>query len=75
MTDHGPGVAIGDEERIFEPFFRGSQMRPDGARGTGLGLSIARQLVEAQGGTLVYVRSNGGSHFTISLPAAALPTD
>ena len=73
VTDRGPGVASDDEQRIFEPFFRGSQSRSDGVRGTGLGLSIARQLVEAQDGTLVYERVAEGSRFTIGLPATVVP--
>ena len=75
VTDRGPGIVPGDEQRIFEPFFRGSQHRADGVRGTGLGLSIARRLVEAQDGTLVYERVAGKSRFTMALPAADLPAD
>jgi two-component system sensor histidine kinase KdpD len=70
VEDRGAGVPSGEEERIFEPFHRGSSV-PDGVRGTGLGLTIARQLIEAQRGTLAYApRSGGGSRFTIDLPAA-----
>jgi two-component system sensor histidine kinase KdpD len=75
VEDRGPGIVPGDEERVFEPFHRGSHVA-DGIRGTGLGLSIARQLAEAQGGTLVYARrEGGGSRFTLELPAGAAPTD
>ena len=73
VEDTGPGVAAGDQEMIFEPFRRGSDV-PDGVRGTGLGLAIARQLMEAQCGTLSYEsRVGGGSRFTIELPAASPP--
>ncbi|MEO8333699.1 MAG: ATP-binding protein [bacterium] len=74
IADAGAGVLAGDAERIFEPFYRGTNV-PDGVRGTGLGLSIARQLVEAQHGTLTYEsRAGGGSQFTMELPAASPPT-
>lgn len=73
VEDRGPGVAHGDETRIFDPFYRGVRV-PDGVRGTGLGLSIARQLAEAQSGTLSYEpREGGGSRFVLDLPAGALP--
>lgn len=73
VEDRGPGVAPDDEATLFEPFQRGSRV-PDGVRGTGLGLSIARQLAEAQGGTLTYTpRDGGGSTFTLELPAGELP--
>jgi signal transduction histidine kinase len=75
VEDAGPGVAPGDEEKIFEPFYRGARI-PDGVRGTGLGLSIARQLVEAQRGTLTYEsRVGGGSRFTLDLPASVAPPE
>lgn len=70
VEDRGAGVAPEDVPTLFEPFHRGSRV-PDGVRGTGLGLSIARQLAEAQGGTLEYsAREGGGSRFTIRLPGA-----
>ena len=70
VEDRGAGVPAGEEQRIFEPFVRGSQV-PDGVRGTGLGLSIARQLAEMQGGRLTYhARRNGGSRFLLELVSA-----
>ncbi len=75
VEDAGSGVAAGDETRIFEAFYRGSSV-VDGVRGTGLGLSIARQLIEAQRGTLVYEpRAGEGSRFIIELRAATAPTE
>ena len=49
VTDHGPGVASDEMQRIFEPFYRGGAA--DGA-GFGLGLAIAQRAVEAHGGTI-----------------------
>ncbi len=69
IEDRGPGVSPDEEERIFQPFYRGTSSGIR-TRGTGLGLSIARQLVELQHGTLKYERrADGGSRFTMSLPA------
>jgi signal transduction histidine kinase len=71
VVDQGPGVAPGEQERIFEPFHRG----PVGAaesRGAGLGLSIVRQIAKAHGGDVRY-ESNGmqGARFAIDLPEAS----
>ncbi|HEY2138674.1 MAG TPA: sensor histidine kinase KdpD [Chthoniobacterales bacterium] len=66
VADHGPGLAPGEENRVFEKFYRGPGSRPGGL---GLGLSIARQLVEAHGGEIVAQnRQNGGARFSIRLP-------
>jgi two-component system, OmpR family, sensor histidine kinase KdpD len=73
VEDRGPGIALSERERIFEPFYRPPGTPPD-VGGTGLGLAIARQLAEAQGGSLTYApRPGGGSCFTLALPAAELP--
>ncbi len=63
VRDEGPGVAEGDEERIFAPFARGVR---DDTEGVGLGLSIARGLARALGGD-VTARSGEGGRFIIEL--------
>ena len=66
VADHGPGLAPGEENKVFEKFYRGPRTRPGGL---GLGLSIARQLVEAHGGQIVAQnQENGGARFSIRLP-------
>ena len=71
VADRGAGVAAGEEERIFEPFYRPAGQPDTG--GAGLGLSIARRMAEAQGGTVRYEpRAGGGSVFELRLPAASV---
>ena len=69
IVDHGPGVATGESERIFEPFQSGSLTGP--SRGAGLGLAIARGFAEANGGR-VWVESHAGqgATFVLALPLA-----
>jgi two-component system sensor histidine kinase KdpD len=70
VADRGAGVPPEERERIFAPFYRPAGSPPD-AGSAGLGLSIARQLAEAQGGTLhCEPRPGGGSRFVLRLPAA-----
>ncbi len=72
ISDHGPGLADADVERIFEPFEHGRS----GSEGTGLGLAIARGFAEANGCRLRAESTAGaGAAFTLALPsAAARPT-
>jgi two-component system sensor histidine kinase BaeS len=67
IDDDGVGLAAGELERAFEPFWRADPSRTDG--GAGLGLAIARGLVAADGGSVVLGRSAaGGLCATIRLP-------
>jgi signal transduction histidine kinase len=66
VSDDGPGVAPGDRERLFEPFF--TSRRAQG--GTGLGLPIARSLLAASAGRLELAPSARGACFEIRLPSA-----
>ncbi len=67
VVDHGPGVASGDRERIFEPFQRGG----DSARGAGLGLAIARGFAEANDARVwAESRPGQGATFVLALPSA-----
>lgn len=66
VADRGPGIPEKVAERIFEPFFTTHE------HGTGLGLYIARELCEANQGTLEFVPvAGGGSCFRITLPPAS----
>src|SRR5580700_533813 len=66
VADHGPGLAAGEENKVFEKFYRGPGTP---AGGLGLGLSIARQLVEAHGGRVAAQnREDGGARFSIRIP-------
>lgn len=66
VTDDGPGIAVADLERIFEPFFTGRRE----AGGAGLGLAIARSLLAATGGTIVAKDVPAGACFRLRLPVA-----
>jgi two-component system sensor histidine kinase KdpD len=68
IRDGGPGLEAGEEERVFEKFFRST--RPRRAEGTGLGLAICKAVVEAHGGRIAARnREGGGAEFWFSLPA------
>jgi signal transduction histidine kinase len=52
VNDSGPGIPPEDLPFIFDRFWRKEKSRARASGGTGLGLAIAKQLVEAQGGTI-----------------------
>lgn len=67
VRDSGPGIAPDALAHIFERFYRSDPSRSGG--GTGLGLAIAKELIQAQGGTLTVESAPGkGSVFTVWLP-------
>ncbi len=68
VRDNGHGIADGNRDRIFEPFF--STRRNDG--GTGMGLGIVRAMLASHGGSVELLQSSkGGTTFQIILPIAA----
>jgi two-component system sensor histidine kinase KdpD len=80
VADRGPGIPPGDEERVFDKFYR---VRPnprtgrgvsDGDGGVGLGLTVCRGILQAHGGKVwVQNRDGGGAIFQFTLPLEGDP--
>jgi two-component system sensor histidine kinase KdpD len=76
VADQGPGIPVGERERVFEAFYRGDA----GERsGSGLGLAITRAIVLAHGGRIrIEGTPSGGTAVVLELPladAAAVPQE
>ncbi|AFZ24128.1 PAS domain S-box [Cylindrospermum stagnale PCC 7417] len=72
VKDTGIGIPPVDQQRLFEPFYRGSNIAH--IPGTGLGLSIVKNLVDLHGGQIMVVSEVGvGTTFTVMLPSVKLP--
>src|SRR5581483_8510126 len=67
------GILPGEEERIFELFYRSASAVSEQVPGTGLGLFIARAIAERHGGNLVARRRDGGGTILrLELPERAI---
>ncbi len=74
VADRGPGLAPGEEIRIFEKFYR--LPSKIGQPGAGLGLAICKAIAAAHGGTMSAAnRAGGGSVFSLRLPLAGPPPE
>jgi signal transduction histidine kinase len=71
VVDTGVGILPNEMPKLFEDFFRGSNV---GAKGTGLGLSISKRIIEAHGGKIwaesPAPETGKGSKFSFILPKA-----
>jgi len=71
VADRGPGLPRGEEDKVFEKFYRGL---PTGGRGAGLGLAICQGIVKAHGGHIwAQNLPEGGVAFLFTLPLAGKP--
>ena len=66
VSDNGPGVSEEELPFLFDRFWRKDKSRARSAGGTGLGLAIARQLIEAQGGT-IEAKNLGGNGLQVRI--------
>ncbi|MCU0498433.1 MAG: PAS domain-containing sensor histidine kinase [Anaerolineae bacterium] len=70
ISDTGVGIPLGDQERIFERFFRAGNVQEQ--EGTGLGLAIVQKIVERHQGRIEFESVEGrGTTFKIYLPLYA----
>ena len=72
VTDAGPGIPVADQPRIFDKFYRGSNIAE--VEGSGLGLAIVKTIVESHQGRIWVESTEGkGSSFFIVLPVRTEP--
>ena len=72
VADHGPGLPLGEEDRIFDKFHRA--VRERGRTGTGLGLTVCKGIVQLHGGRIwAENRPEGGAVFRFTLPLESPP--
>jgi len=71
VSDHGLGIPLAEQPRIFEKFSRADPNLARSPGGTGLGLYISRELAARMHGRIAVESAPGsGSRFTVELPAA-----
>jgi PAS domain S-box-containing protein len=71
VSDEGLGIPLGEQERVFEKFYRLDPDHRRGIGGSGLGLYICRELVRSMHGRIWLDSDPGkGATFTFELPVA-----
>jgi signal transduction histidine kinase len=76
VSDTGPGIPADELPRIFERFYRGTNVGEARASGSGLGLAISRSIVEMHGGSIDVASVEGqGATFVVRLPRAGTQPD
>jgi two-component system sensor histidine kinase KdpD len=75
VADRGPGLPAGEEEKVFDKFYRAPVGVNGGATGgVGLGLTICRGIVTAHGGRIwAENRPGGGAAFRFTIPLGGPP--
>jgi signal transduction histidine kinase/DNA-binding response OmpR family regulator len=73
VQDTGVGIAVEDQERVFEEFRQASSDAGTAHEGSGLGLALVKKFVEIQGGSIHLTSEVGvGSVFSFMIPAHQL---
>lgn len=75
FCDNGPGIPKEEQEKIFQDFFRASNIRKMVTEGAGLGLSFVKEIIEKHHGTIklqspsrLQETGKPGACFIVSLP-------
>jgi len=69
VEDNGPGIAQEEKEKVFKPFYQGTQTKRGSLKGNGIGLSIVRECVQKLNGRIeIQSSSLGGACFRAVFP-------
>jgi signal transduction histidine kinase len=69
VKDTGIGVPSGEQEQLFNKFFRATNARKQRPDGTGVGLFLAKKVIDAHDGKIIFASKEGkGSTFGFRLP-------
>ncbi len=69
VCDHGIGIPLPEQEKIFDKFYRGRQAAELNVQGVGIGLALVRHVAESHGGSVSVESDPGrGSRFRLHLP-------
>jgi signal transduction histidine kinase len=81
VFDNGVGIPPGENENIFQEFFRASNIKHKGYEGVGLGLTVVKQIITKHNGTITVqspsslaCENHPGTCFIITLPVIATPS-
>jgi two-component system sensor histidine kinase GlrK len=67
VQDEGPGIPAPERDKVFEAFYRGTDVPVESIKGSGLGLSIVKEYVQLHGGR-VEILDGPGAHFRVRFP-------
>ncbi|TPQ30404.1 sensor histidine kinase, partial [Cupriavidus pinatubonensis] len=71
VSDHGPGIPLAKQQRLFAPFARLHEHEAGAPAGSGLGLVLAKTVVERHGGNIRVASDAGaGATFSLHLPTS-----
>jgi two-component system phosphate regulon sensor histidine kinase PhoR len=71
VEDHGIGIPVSEQQRVFQKFVRGTEAKRAGIRGVGVGLTLVQRIAEAHGGSVrLSSEAGSGSTFMLVLPVA-----
>ena len=73
VTDHGPGIPVAFQSKIFQKFAQADSTLSREHSGTGLGLNISKTIIERHGGSIFFkTKANQGTTFSFNLPIKAI---